>query len=96
MPANIIPLAISWGILTLVVVALALYKKSLDGHITESIHFNAAEDATVRQQVVETHRSEVLERWGKGLTAVVVLYGLVIVGVLVYHQWNSASTMGFQ
>lgn len=96
MSANIIPMAISWGILTLVVVALAIYKKSLDGHIDESIHFNNSEDAALRRQAAETHRSEVVERWGKALTAVVVLYGLVIVGILVYHQWQAASTMGFQ
>lgn len=96
MPANIIPLAISWGILTLVVVALAIYKKSLDGHIDENIHINASEDVTLQRQAVETHRSEVVERWGKGLTAIVVLYGLVIVGVLIYHQWQAASNMGFQ
>lgn len=96
MPENIIPLAISWGILTLIVIALAIYKKSLDGHIDEHIHVNASEDAVLKQQMAETHRSEVVERWGKALTAIVVLYGLVIVGMLIYHQWEASSTMGFQ
>jgi hypothetical protein len=96
MSANIISMAISWGILTLVVVALAIYKRSLDGHIDEGIHFNTAEEAALRRQAAETHRSEVVERWGKALTAVVVLYGLVILGMLIYQQWNAAATMGFK
>ena len=96
MPTNFMPHAISWTILTLVVIALAIYKKRIDGHIDEHIHVGAAEDAVLKQQVAETQRSAMVEKWGKSLTVVVFLYGLVIMGMLVYHQWMINSTVGFK
>jgi len=90
------PLAISWAVLTLIVIALALYKKRLDGHIDEHIHVSAAEEGVLKQQLAETQRSETVEKWGKALTVVVFLYGLFIVAMLAYHQWVAASNAGFK
>ncbi|MCW5963132.1 MAG: hypothetical protein KIT83_03760 [Bryobacterales bacterium] len=96
MPSNVLPLAISWAVLTLIVIALAIYKKRLDGHIDEHIHVSVAEEGVLKEQLAETHRSEVVEKWGKALTVVVFLYGLAIVGMLAYHQWVVASNVGFK
>lgn len=96
MPANVMPLAISWAVLTLIVIALAIYKKRLDGHIDEHIHVSTAEEGVIKETVAETHRSELVEKWGKALTVIVFLYGLLIVGMLAYHQWVISSTVGFK
>lgn len=96
MPSNVLPLAISWAILTLIVIGLALYKKRLDGHLDERIHVDVAEEGVLKEQLAETQRSELVEKWGKALTVVVFLYGLGIVGMLAYHQWVISSSVGFK
>lgn len=96
MPDNIIPMTIPWVILTIVVIALAFYKKSLDSHVDEHLHIDAQEDRMVQAQVAQAKRSEMVEMWGKILTVVVFLYGLGIVGMIAYHQWQINTTAGFR
>lgn len=96
MPDNIIPMTIPWVILTAIVIALAFYKKSLDSHVDEHLHIDAQEDGMVKEQVAQARRSEVVETWGKILTVVVFLYGLGIVGMIAYHQWQINTTAGFR
>lgn len=96
MPDNIMQLAIPWVVLTLIVIALAIYKKSLDSHVDESLHFGSEEDKLVKAQMVQSRRSDLAERWGKILTIVVFIYGAVIVGMIAYHQWEIGTTAGFR
>ena len=96
MPDNIIPITIPFVVLLLVVIVLAFYKKSLDSHIDESIHIDASEEGAVKAQVSQAKKSDLVERWGKILTTVVFLYGLAIVGLIVYHQWQVSATVGFK
>ncbi|MCL4781663.1 MAG: hypothetical protein KJZ70_01385 [Bryobacterales bacterium] len=96
MPDNIIQMAIPWVVLTLITIALAIYKKSLDVHTDESLHIGAGEDQLVKAQMAQSRRSDLAERWGKILTIVVFLYGIVIVGMIAYHQWQVNTTAGFQ
>lgn len=96
MPDNIIQMTIPWVVLTLIVIALAIYKKSLDSHADESLHIGSEEDKLVKAQLAQSHRSELAERWGKILTIVVFLYGIWIVGLIAYHQWQVSTTVGFR
>ena len=96
MPENIIQMTIPWVVLTLIVIALAIYKKSLDSHVDESLHIDAEEDKLVKAQVAQSRRSALVERWGKILTVVVFLYGLGIVGMIAYHEWQIGTTAGFR
>ena len=96
MPENIIQMTIPWVVLTLIVVVLAIYKKSLDRHMDESLHIGADEDRLVKAQVAQTRLSTLVEKWGKVLTVVVFLYGLGIVGMIAYHQWQISTTAGFR
>lgn len=96
MPDNIIPMTIPWAVLTIIVIALAFYKKSLDSHVDEHLHFDEQEDRLVQQQVAQARRSEVVEMWGKILTVVAFLYGLAIVGMIAWHQWQISTTAGFR
>jgi hypothetical protein len=96
MPENIIQMTIPWVVLTLIVVVLAIYKKSLDSHVDEGLHIGAEEDKLVKAQVAQTRRSALVEKWGKVLTVVVFLYGLGIVGMIAYHEWQVSTTAGFR
>jgi anaerobic C4-dicarboxylate transporter len=96
MPENIIGIAIPWVVLLLIVIALAFYKKSIDAHVDESLHFDAEDDVMVKNQEAQTRRSNTIEVWGKVLTIVVFLYGIGIVGLIALHQWQVSTTAGFR
>ena len=96
MPDNIIPIAVPWVVLTLVVIVLAFYKRSIDSTVDEHFHIEDGGDQAVKQQVAHAKRSTTVEMWGKILTIVVFLYGLGIVGLIAYHQWQISTTAGFR
>lgn len=96
MPENIVQIGAPWVVLLLIVIALGIYKKSLDSHVDEGLHFGSDEDNLVQAQVARSRRSNLVERWGKILTTVVFLYGVVIAGLIAYHQWQVNTTIGFK
>ncbi|HMD99134.1 MAG TPA: hypothetical protein VKM93_17635 [Terriglobia bacterium] len=81
----------TWAILAVVVLCLALYRFTLAGHEDESLHVSAVEAQQVAQQQVVFGKLNRVEFWGKLLTIVVVLYGLVIAGLYLYHSWLQSS-----
>ncbi len=96
MPENIIQIGAPWVVLLLIVIALGIYKKSIDSQIDEGLHFGTGEDKLVQAQAAQSRRSSLVERWGKILTTVVFLYGVVIAGLIAYHQWQINTTIGFK
>jgi len=81
----------TWAILAVVVLGLALYRFSLAGHEDESLHVSAVEARQVVEQQQVFGKLNRVEFWGKLLTIVVVLYGLVIAGAYLYHAWTQSG-----
>jgi hypothetical protein len=74
-----------------IVVALAAYRKMLSTREDDSLHVSEGGSRLVTEQVAHAHRVEVVEKWGKSLTAVVVLTGLVMAGIYFYGVWQAGS-----
>jgi hypothetical protein len=79
------------GVLALIVLALAAYRRVVASQEDDSIHISEREVAMVSQQEAVAHRLEVIDRWGKVSTVVAVLYGLAIGGVMLYQAWLETS-----
>jgi hypothetical protein len=80
---------VGWVALTLVVVALAIYRRTIarpDDHLLHVNNFDS-----VPQQVSVVERLQVIDRWGKGLTILSAIYGLVILGMYIYAVWEATS-----
>ena len=80
-----------WVVLALLVLALAIYRKVLSSKEDDSMHLADADAGIVSQQNVLAEKLEVIDKWGKILTIVVVAYGLVLAGLLLYQGWLQAS-----
>jgi heme/copper-type cytochrome/quinol oxidase subunit 2 len=89
MNINLMPLTVFWGILALAVVSLILYRRSITSHEDDSIHLEGSVPA---EQVALDHRLAVVDRWGKTLTVIAVVYGLALAGVYVYQLWNNVPS----
>lgn len=83
-------MVVGWGMLGIVVVALAVYKMKLGRQEDDNIHIANVEAAAVVGRVA--HRLELVERWGKTLTVVLVLYGIALGGYYLYTLFQLQST----
>ena len=77
----------SWIALGMVVVALAIYRKMLIKREDVNLHVFDQDAGLIPQQATMAHRIEVVDRWGKILTTVEVVYGIAIGAMYLYAVW---------
>lgn len=86
---NLLPYAIFWAVLALVVLTLIVYRKSVSSREDDSIHLEGTMPA---EQVALAHRLALIDRWGKSLTVVVAVLGVVLGAIYMYQVWNNVPT----
>ena len=80
--------------LVLTTAALAIYRLMCDRDNDYHIHATADEAGSVGKQDAVAHRVMAIEKWGKTLTTVTVIYFVVLVGLVLYNEWlRSSSTV---
>lgn len=89
MNINLLPYAVFWGLLAIIVVVLIIYRKSISSREDDSIHL---EGSMPSEQVALDHKLGLVDRWGKTLTVITVVYGLALAGVYMYQVWNTIPT----
>jgi hypothetical protein len=85
---------VGWIAFGLVVLGLALYRKSVVSKEQDWVHLAAGEEQMVGQQVELAQRLKVIDRWGIWLTVVLALYGLVIGSIFIMRSWEAGKTLG--
>jgi hypothetical protein len=90
---NLAPYILGWSVLGIIVVALAIYRSAVAGHEDDSLHVMAGEAPIIAQQQKIGRRIEHIEAWGKSLTALLVIYGLVLAAIYLYHAWQVSNTI---
>ncbi len=86
---NPIPFVAMWSVMGLVVLGLALYRKFLMLHKEdELIHLAEVEAERIPQQIALANKLDMIDRWGKALTVLTVVIGLVIAAVYLYGAWE--------
>jgi hypothetical protein len=90
---NMVPYILGWSVLGIIVVALAIYRYAVAGHEDDSLHVMAGEAPIIAQQQRLGKRIEHIEAWGKSLTLLLVIYGLVLAAIFLYHAWQVSNTI---
>lgn len=80
-----------WGVLTTVVVILAIYRRRLDLRVDETLHVLDSEASAIPAQIEVAKKLAVVDRWGKILTVVAVLYLLGIAAAYIYSSFTDTS-----
>jgi len=89
---NLTPFFVLWFVLGLVVVGLALYRKLTVVHEEpDLVHLAAGEERDIPHQVELAHKLDVVDRWGKTLTVVTVVTGLVLAAIYLYGAFEKAQ-----
>ncbi len=82
---NLTPYIVLWLFLGVAVLALAGYRKIMMLHQEdETIHLGAGEEKQIPSQVALARKLDVLDRWGKSLTVVTILSGLLMAIIYLY------------
>lgn len=80
-----------WAGLFLIVATLAAVRKWVSRREDDTVHLAEGEVAMVRNQASVATILNRVDRWGKILTVIVLLYGLAIVARVVYMGWIESS-----
>jgi len=84
-----IPFVVLWVVLALAVIGLIIYRRIVAAGEDDMIHVSEAAAGVTSQQVSVAQKLDQIDKWGKTLTVVVVVYGIVLAGVYVYQSWVS-------
>jgi hypothetical protein len=90
---NLVPYLVTWIPLAVIVLLLAIYRNMMASHEDETIHVLDRDTPAVAEQVKLSRKLELIERWGKLLTIVVVVYGLVIASMYLYFIWQQGAQL---
>lgn len=84
---------VTWIPLAVVVGVLAIYRNMMASHEDETIHVLDGDTPQIAAQVKLSHKLEAIERWGKILTVIVVIYGLSIAAMYLYYVWQQGAKL---
>ena len=84
------PYVVTWAILAVIVLALALYRNLMALHEDDNLHIEAGEE---RKQMAFYRTIHRIDRWGEILTAITVAGGLIIAGTYIYQVWEIHSRL---
>ncbi|HTQ52810.1 MAG TPA: hypothetical protein VMI94_00025 [Bryobacteraceae bacterium] len=89
MNVNLLPYAAFWALLAIAVISLIIYRKSVSSQEDDSIHL---EGNMPSEQTAMAHKLASIDRWGKTLTVITVVYGLVLAAIYMYQIWNNVPS----
>ena len=80
----------TWAVLAVAVLAMAAYRYRLVRH--EDATLDVLESASLASEQARVFRkADTIERWGKVLTLIVIVYGLGLAGAYVYQAWQASG-----
>lgn len=80
-----------WAVLVVILVVLYIYRRRIALKDDETLHVLDADVGMVAQQATVAKKLEVVDRWGKILTILVVLYSLVLAALYIYVVWQEST-----
>ena len=83
-------LTVLWGVLAAVVLGLIAYRKVISSQEEETLHLENVQE--VSHQEVIAHKLDTIDKWGKTLTVLAVVYGLLLAAVYTYQTWLGTGT----
>jgi len=87
---NLVPLIVLWSLLAISVIVMVVWRKMVASGEDDSLHVL---QGSVAQQVTVANKLEMIDKWGKILTIVTVVSGVIIGALWVYQSYVTASNI---
>lgn len=97
MNSHLMPFLVVWVVLAVVVLVLLAWRKVVTSHEDDTLHVaepDAVQEGVMREQASVARKIEQIDKWGKILTIIAVVYGLILAGVYFYQTWTASSSIG--
>lgn len=91
--SNLTPYAIAWGLLALIVIFLAFWRRHVASQEDDTLHVTGP-DTVLSQQMTVARKLELIDRWGKALTVVLAITGLILAVLYGMYIWEATSRAG--
>jgi hypothetical protein len=91
MNLNLYPFVVVFALMAAAVIALIITRKLVASAEDDTLHVMEGDAAMIPRQQAIAHKLEVIDRWGKSLTVLTIVFGLVIGALWVYQSWVTAS-----
>ena len=85
------PLIIVWSLLAVVVLGLFFWRQAIARSEDDSLHVM---HGTITSQTTLSQKLDVIDKWGKILTVITVVLGLLIAAAYIYGQFVSGPSVG--
>jgi len=85
------PFVALWILVTAIVIVLFIWRKIVAGKEDDSLHVNSG---TLTDQTSLAQKLDQIDKWGKIMTVVAVLLGLLVAAAYVYGQFVGRASMG--
>jgi hypothetical protein len=92
MNISFVPFTVLWALLAIAVLALIVYRKLVSSKEEETLHLGDLAEAN--HQAAIAHKLEWIDKWGKLLTVVAVVYGVLLAATYTYHVWQIMGSSG--
>ena len=97
MNSNLMPFVIVWIALAVVVIVLIAWRKMVSSHEDDTLHVaepDSVQEGVLREQKDVARKMGQIDKWGKTLTVIALVYGLILVGVYFCQMWVASSRSG--
>ena len=88
---NFVPLFAVWSVLALVVLGLFLKRRSVAKDEDDNLH--VLHGGAAAQQTAVAQKLDVIDKWGKILTAIAAISGLLIAAAYLYQQFVGRAAL---
>lgn len=83
------PLFVLWIVLATCVIALIVRRKMVASHEDDSLH--VMQSGPAAQQLALANKLDQIDKWGKILTVIAVVFGLLVGAAYVYQVWVQST-----
>jgi ABC-type transport system involved in cytochrome c biogenesis permease subunit len=91
MKISLLPFLYPWIALALVVIGLMIWRKVVASHEDDNLHVL---ESGAAEQTVVAHKLDQIDKWGKILTVIAVVYGIILGAAFAYQAWIETSQSG--
>jgi hypothetical protein len=92
---NFVPFVILWILLALTVLTLFVWRKTVASKEDDNLHL--ADGASVAKSVEQAEVAEkldLIDKWGKIVTVITVVYGVILGGLYMWLSWVQNTNLG--
>lgn len=92
---NLMPFLILLAIMAVMVLVLFLWRKTVARNEDDNLHvLDGAAVQQTAQQAEVAQKLELIDKWGKILTIVTLIYGAIVGGLYMYQSFVQNSKIG--